>query len=88
MASRNVPKKGVVPALVAESPLSISELDRRVEHWLSTHAACNVDFEIDDAVQKLHRLGLVEESGQQLSAQPLNEAIATLDARWDALYNQ
>mgnify|MGYP003118263169 FL=1 len=44
--------------LKAERPLSAEELDARVETWLEQHWQCRLDFEIDDALAKLERLGL------------------------------
>lgn len=49
-------------------------IDSRVEQWFSEHWAARLDFEIDDALGKLARLGLAREEGGhwQLLDQPAN----------------
>ena len=42
-----------------------------------------LDFEIDDALDKLLTLGLVESRGEFLHAVALDAAVARLDRRWD-----
>jgi hypothetical protein len=49
--------------LAAVGPLTAEELDNRIENWLGEKWECRIDFEIADALQKLRRLGLAEESG-------------------------
>jgi len=63
-----------------------TELDTEIERWL--HEACqqDIDFEIDDAVDKLRRLGVVEGT-QQLRPVPLASALPALDRRWDDLFS-
>ncbi len=68
-------------------PLSAQELDQRIEKWLHGILDSAVDFEIDDALQKLLRFGLVQgdaESGY--SAVDLPAALKILDQRWDGLF--
>ncbi|MFC1665835.1 hypothetical protein ACFL17_09470 [Pseudomonadota bacterium] len=69
--------------LVSEQPLSRSELDGKVESWLSNKWNCVIDIEIDDALQKLLTLGLVQEEDGELTAMPIEAAIKRLDQRWD-----
>ncbi len=69
--------------LVSEQPLSIQELDQRIEDWLANKWDCAVDFEIDDALNKLREFGLVDESEEKFSAISLDLAIQKLDQRWD-----
>ena len=74
--------------LVANEPLAEEELDRWVERWFRERCGAEVDFEVDDAVAKLRRWGLlVDVSGGKLSTLPLDQALLTLDARWDGLYD-
>jgi hypothetical protein len=58
------------------------ELDRQIEAWFLQTWDCRLDFDIADAVEKLERLGLVS-AGDNLQAQPLDEACRLLDQRWD-----
>ena len=60
-----------------------AELDRAIEHWLHEKWQCTVDFEIDDALNKLRVLGLVSDSDGKLSAVSIQKSIKVLDARWD-----
>ena len=69
--------------LVSPTPIERAELDRRIESWFAKQWDCAVDFEIADALQKLHALGLVEENDGLVSAVAIKQAIAALDQRWD-----
>lgn len=71
---------------ISERPLSRNELDRRVEEWMAAKWDCAIDFEIDDALQKLIRLGLVQETKGELTAVSIDESIKKLDQRWDAFF--
>lgn len=74
--------------LLANEPLAEEELDRWVERWFHERCGAEVDFEVDDAVAKLRRWGLlVDASGGKLTTLPLDQALQTLDARWDGLYD-
>ncbi len=69
----------------AETPMSETELDREIEAWLSGRFDIEVDFEIDDALAKLRRFGLVEQVGEgKLRALPLDAALAAADRAWAA----
>jgi hypothetical protein len=72
--------------------LTVDALDQVVEAWLADTCHQDIDFEIDDAVAKLRRLGAVESVGgtdgaEMLRAVPLGTVLTTLDARWDALFH-
>lgn len=68
--------------LLKKGPLSRSQLDQTIEQWLSDQWQCTMDFEIDDAMQKLQRLELVIEKEGLYQAVPLTDATATLSQRW------
>ena len=59
-------------------------LDLRIEEWLSTTFGIDIDFEVDDALAKLQRLGLLE--GGKLAVLPLDEALIVLDRIWDQFF--
>ena len=63
-----------------------AELDSAIEQWLRDACQQEIDFEIDDAIGKLRRLGVVEEAGDRLQPVPLAGALQALDARWDDLF--
>ncbi len=73
--------------LLADRPLSSSELDTDLEVWLRDNLSCHVDFDIDDALEKLLRYDLIQPRGKQYSAVPLATAIKLLDERWDNYFS-
>jgi hypothetical protein len=59
-------------------------LDERVEEFLEKSTGLKVDFEIGDALDKVKRLGMVEEVGEgRLRAAPIQKALEALDYAWD-----
>jgi uncharacterized protein DUF3754 len=66
-----------------QGPLTQSELDRRIESWLKETFDLAVDFEVDDALGKLDRLGLLRRDGERISVPPPEDALARLDTVWD-----
>ena len=69
--------------LTSQVALTQAELDRKIESWFETKWDCSIDFEVEDALQKLRTLGLVEESDDRLTAVELKRGISLLDQRWD-----
>ena len=67
-------------------PASRQELDQKIETWFVARFGVSVDFELDDGLAKLERLGLVEDPGGCLSAPPLPEALRRLDRTWDDFF--
>jgi hypothetical protein len=59
------------------------ELDACIEQWLKTAFELDVDFEVDDALDKLERLGLLKRDGDRLSVPSPAQALARLDRVWD-----
>lgn len=72
--------------LVAGKPLSAAALDAEIEGWFRAKHGVEIDFEVDDGLAKLVRLGLVTRAGEAYSALPLPAAKAELDRRWDSLF--
>lgn len=70
----------------ADGPMSMAALDARVEAWFAEQLDCVLDFEVDDGVAKLLRLGLAQEIDGALTAIPATEALRRLDDRWDRLF--
>jgi hypothetical protein len=60
-----------------------AQLDTEVEVFLQGCVGRFVDFEVDDALGKLERFGLVERDGEQYRARPLSQCLGILDERWD-----
>lgn len=63
-----------------------AELDTRIEAWLKQVLGLDMDFEVEDALAKLERLGLLTRSGERLSVPPLSEALVILDRAWDGYF--
>ena len=59
------------------------ELDSSAETFLKNAFGLEVDFEVDDALDKLLKEGLVEKVGERFRAAPLEEALRLLDHKWD-----
>ena len=72
--------------LTANTPPDQAALDARIEEWLKRTFGFDVDFEVDDALAKLERLGLLKRDEQMLSVLPLDEALVLLDRRWDNFF--
>jgi uncharacterized protein DUF3754 len=72
--------------LVASSAPDQETLDARIEEWLSTTFGLDIDFEVDDALAKLQRLGLLKRDEDKLSVHPLDEALIVLDRIWDQFF--
>jgi hypothetical protein len=59
------------------------QLDDYVEMELEGKANLKVDFEIDDALDKLEKLNIVKKTGDRYHAVSLEKALEMLDYRWD-----
>lgn len=70
----------------ATDGLTEPELDARIEAWLAQRFGLELDFEVDDALRKLDRFGLLSRDGDRLSVLPMPAALAELDQRWDDLF--
>ena len=73
--------------LTSDKPLSRPPLDLKIEKWLKSQWDTSVDFEIDDALEKLIKLELVNEKEGKFTAIPIKDALKKLDQRWDAFFS-
>ena len=64
----------------------LKELDQRIEHWLLETFGIDLDFEVDDALGKLDRLGLLRRDGAKLSVPAPDKTLARLDYIWDNFF--
>jgi len=55
--------------------MTTKDLDKSIECWLADQWQCQVDFEIDDALNKLTALKLVTETDGQFSAVTIQDGI-------------
>jgi predicted transcriptional regulator YdeE len=72
--------------LLKDSAPTEDALDRHIEAWIQKTFGADVDFECDDALAKLDRLGLLKRNGDKLSVLPLDEALISLDRIWDNFF--
>ncbi len=49
--------------LAYDRPMAAAELDKTVEEWFANRWQCRIDFDIEDALQKLQVLGLASSAG-------------------------
>lgn len=71
----------------ADRPLTTEELDEAVESWFRDSWDLEMDFEVNDGVDKLRRLRLVTtDDDGRLAAVPVDEAMRRLDERWDSYF--
>jgi len=73
--------------LQSDRALALTDLDSYIESWFERQLGCRVDFEIDDAIQKLIRFGLVvEQNPQTYRAVSMADGLRLLDERWDNIF--
>lgn len=68
--------------LMADTPLSLVNLDQIIENWFEEKHGHALDFEVDDALQKLLKLGLATENDGSYEAVSLANAKKILDKAW------
>jgi hypothetical protein len=69
--------------LTAEQPLTKPQLDQRIEHWLEEEWRSPINFEIDDAINKLKAFGLIKKADNfRLTPASLEEAHDCLVQQW------
>lgn len=62
------------------------DLDDYVEMDLERLAELKVDFEIEDALEKLETLGIIEKINNRYRAVPIDKALEIMDYRWDNFF--
>jgi len=72
--------------LLTEGPADAATLDQGIETWLARRWDCIVDFEVDDALAKLHRLGLATIDADRWHAVDVDTAKHQLDKTWDGYF--
>ena len=67
----------------AQTGWTAEQIDVSVERHLTALLKADVDFEVDDAIAKLVRLGLVKKRGDRYVPLPIEAALVHLDRMWD-----
>lgn len=73
--------------LTSDHALSAQQLDKNIEDWFENNYQCKIDFEMQDALEKLIRLGLVDKQENKFTAKPILQANKQLDLLWDNFYD-
>jgi hypothetical protein len=73
--------------LVKQDITDADTLDDAIESWFRASWDCDVDFEVDDALNKLRNLGLVFETPSVLTAVEIERGCEILDKRWDDYFS-
>ena len=73
--------------LVEDRELTITALDETVERWFESKHKCRINFEIEDAFQKLKRWGIVHLDKDIIRRKNLNDAMQQLDEIWDNYFS-
>ena len=68
-----------------DGPSTADALDAKIESWLQTQFQVEVDFEVNDALAKLHRLGIASCSNGVWTAKSPSALIPHLLTQWNAL---
>lgn len=72
--------------LTCKQSLDKIHLDKNIEQWFRESYQCELDFEIEDAVQKLEQLNLVKTEGNIYHAIDIEQANQILDKHWDDIF--
>ncbi len=68
--------------------LTAGELDRQIERFLAATLGRPIDFEVDDALAKLVRLGLAHPGADgRYSVMSLDKSLEILDYKWDNYFS-
>ena len=70
--------------LAKHGPATERELDERIERWLAGHLGTACDFEVDDALAKLERLGAAGRQRDRWAPRDPAATAAGLRERWAA----
>ncbi|WP_077339049.1 TMEM143 family protein [Pseudocolwellia agarivorans] len=66
--------------------LTEQALDHEIEAWFKNKYQCTLDFEVDDALGKLEKLGLVLSQENVYQAIDVNSSKIVLDQHWDKIF--
>jgi len=70
--------------LTAKKKMNQEQLDDNIEEWLDQDYDTKIDFEIDDALNKLKKLDLMsQDKDGQLTVVSIDKALEKLDYIWD-----
>ena len=65
---------------------TLEQIDDQAERFLQSKTGLDIDFEVEDTMHKLERLGLAQPTGEIWKAIPLSQALHRLDQSWDTIF--
>lgn len=68
-------------------PVNAEILDKKIEEWFLSEFNMDIDFEVDDALSKLKKIGLATEVNGLWSVLPVDDALKCVDNLWDSIFN-
>lgn len=68
--------------LITQGETTLTELDKKIEQFIQDEYGVAIDFEVDDGLAKLKRLGLLVEKNDKLSVVSLAKTKAILKHHW------
>ena len=72
--------------LLTQGEMSVTELDQKIERFIQDEYGITIDFEINDGLAKLKKLGLLIKKENKLSVVPLEETTFILQQHWLACF--
>ena len=66
--------------------LNSQELDERIERWFKDTYQKEIDFDVEDALYKLQRLGISIEKNGKYGVVPISDALEKVDEIWDNIF--
>jgi hypothetical protein len=72
--------------LMTQGSMSISTLDKKIEQFISNEYGVAIDFEVEDGLEKLKKLGVLIQANDQVSVVSLMETKTILQQHWLACF--
>ncbi len=72
--------------LLTQGEMTVNELDGKIEQFIQDEYGVAIDFEVDDGLGKLERLGVLQKNGDKVGVISLDEAQNVLQKHWVACF--
>lgn len=73
--------------LTAAQKQTRDSLDQMIEDWFKQHLQCSMNFEVNDAINKLIRFKIAEEHSGELVVKSITKSRKILDKTWDDFFD-
>ena len=71
----------------SKEPLTAEELDTQIENWFKTELQIQLDFDVEDVLNKLKNIGLGSEINGKWTVLSLDQALVRVDELWDGIFD-